>query len=316
LNGGAPRLVGDLMCSSARWSPDNRRIACVRGTNIFVANSDGSAARIVGSFSSFPGNVIWSPDGTRLRFLLYDQLARTASSWEITLPQNIETSASAPARLNLGPSCCDDWSWTRNGQSFAYTRPDSNGILSLAVTSENRSLLDRFPYESKLPLKVGEIVSLAPGQTEDSLFIISKSTSRGELLKFDARHKTLQLIFNGLSVDYLFFSRDGQWMTYVDRLGHPTAIKLLSWGNCLTGPGESFSSAGMAEVRKRPHRVTTIKEPRPGLQTANLLSTPTSCVRTRSPVGCGAWICQRGGWRFCPIVRDSAQQDGLRTENI
>jgi len=218
LNGGAPRLVGDLMCSSARWSPDNRRIACARGTNIFVANSDGSAARIVGSFSTFPGNVVWSPDGTRLRFLLYDQLARTASSWEITLPQNIATAASAPARLNLGPSCCADWSWTRNGQSFAYTRPDSNGILSLAVRSEKRSLFDRFPYESKLPLKVGEIVSLAPGKTEDSLFIISKSTSRGDLLKFDARHKTLQVIFNGLSVDYLFFSRDGHWMTYVDRL--------------------------------------------------------------------------------------------------
>ena len=37
------RRVGDLLCHSARWSPDGHRIACATGTRIVVLNTDGAA---------------------------------------------------------------------------------------------------------------------------------------------------------------------------------------------------------------------------------------------------------------------------------
>ncbi|HEU4751575.1 MAG TPA: DPP IV N-terminal domain-containing protein, partial [Armatimonadota bacterium] len=71
--GGTPRtLLPDA--SSAVWSPDGRRIACVRERDLWIVAPDGSAARSLGipagtsavNSAKFPA---WSPDGHRLAFV-------------------------------------------------------------------------------------------------------------------------------------------------------------------------------------------------------------------------------------------------------
>src|SRR5262249_43970460 len=67
---GPPRRVGEATCAAARWSPDNRKIACARGTMIFIMDANGSPQQALGPFSMPVGGLIWTPDGLRLRFVM------------------------------------------------------------------------------------------------------------------------------------------------------------------------------------------------------------------------------------------------------
>ncbi|HEY6250105.1 MAG TPA: hypothetical protein VI685_09090, partial [Candidatus Angelobacter sp.] len=53
-------------------------------------------------------------------------------------------------------------------------------------------------------------------KSDNSLYVLVQNPYRGELLKFDSKRKTFETYLQRLSAYYLSFSRDGQWMTYVN----------------------------------------------------------------------------------------------------
>src|SRR5262249_47548843 len=124
-HGGAPHRLGDAQCFVARWSPDNRRIACGDKTKIIVMDADGGNPRPVEIFSSPVLNLVWNPDGKGLRYVLEDLATHTNSQWEVAI--NDDGSPTQALNLGLGARCCMDWAWTHDGNSFFFTELDENG---------------------------------------------------------------------------------------------------------------------------------------------------------------------------------------------
>ncbi len=218
--GGVPHRVGSLMCHTARWSPDNHQIAYSRGTSLFVSNANGSGEKPLGTFTITPVQLEWSPNGTRLRFLLRPtdgSAAQSASAWEIEIGSGAMTPPAS--RLPLDQGCCEDWAWTRDGTAFAYVRTNGDGQPTLVVQPQPRALAPWIRNRGELPLRIGAIGGLAPAKAGDRLYLlIANSPHRGELLKFDVKQMAFQTFLPGLSGNYISFSQDGQWITYVSTL--------------------------------------------------------------------------------------------------
>lgn len=213
--GGPAWRVGDIMCEFARWSPDNQRIAYVSGRTIGVASSDGTHKRTVASLTSSASKLAWSPDGKRLRFVLGDP-EMEPSPWEIQIESDTDRTPDPPVRLPFGQNCCLDWGWTFDGSSFVDVRVDANDRQNLEVLPDKAPFSDSHMGQSEFPVRIGKIQSLAPDESNDAIYLLIESAVRGELLRIDSKSKSLQTILHGLSADYLSFSRDGLWMTYVN----------------------------------------------------------------------------------------------------
>jgi Tol biopolymer transport system component len=213
--GGTPHQVGDVLCGMARWSPNNRKIACSVRTMIVVMNADGSNAQPVGSFSSHVGQVLWTPDGLRLRFALEGITEGTYSAWEIPASKN---AIDAPAQQIPLISTCLDWTWTQSGKAFVYARCDPDGRGRLMVAPENG--LQTGMGEAELPVNIGAILGITSVKGRDTLYLLIGNAPRGELLKFDGNQRAFQTFLPGVSAAYLAFSGDGQWMTYSNTLDY------------------------------------------------------------------------------------------------
>lgn len=213
-SGGAARRVGDLSCRVARWSPDGRRVACVQGTTIKVANADGTNVQTLASLASTASALVWAPDGGRLRFLMGEFLASPAvSAWEI------ETKSGAgkqPVALSLGDDCCVNWSWSENGEHFVYMRRGADDRPILESISGTAGSSHTVVPDNELPVQTGTVLDFATDERNHRLYLLIKGAERGELLRVDPRANTFQAFLPGLSAHYVAFTRDGRWMTYVN----------------------------------------------------------------------------------------------------
>jgi Tol biopolymer transport system component len=216
--GGTPQRVGNILCRSARWSPDNTTIACATGTSIILVNSDGSAPRTLASFPFVPGNPLWSPDGQQLRFVLLDTLRHSTSSWEMPVTNAGNPASPTATKLSISTTGIADWTWIREDKDFAFLDYDSDRKSRLMVIPERENGTSHPPKQIELPVKIETVTGVASGGTNSTLFLMVQNPYRGELLKFDPRRKVLQTFLNGLSAEFLSFSRDGQWMTYINTL--------------------------------------------------------------------------------------------------
>ncbi|HET9282330.1 MAG TPA: hypothetical protein VFR24_10250 [Candidatus Angelobacter sp.] len=224
LDGGAPQRIGNIPCHFARWSPDNTRIACSAGTTIIVMNSDGSTHQVLGPFPGVINDLIWSPKGSKLRFVLQDQHTIRNVAWEIEVGKSETSMQSVPTKLSWGEDCCLGWAWTPDGGNFVYASYDGKSTLYVqSDTSSSENL------QTELPINIGSSTAITANRNGDGMYLLISKGSRGQLLKFNSRQKALQAILPGLAADFLSFSRDGQWMTYT------TAADFSLWRSRIDG---------------------------------------------------------------------------------
>jgi Tol biopolymer transport system component len=214
--GGAGRRVGELLCHSARWSPDNRRIACATGTRIVVLNTDSASEYTVGSFSLPVASVLWSPDGLRLWLALFDVVAGAYSPWEIDVPDGNPPILPIARRLPLGSDCCPAWTWFGKDHNFAYVIPNSDlDKWDLFVRPNSRGFARWFGRDTEVPARIGPVAQLADGKTGNSLYAVVSGKIHGELLKFDSSQKVFHTVAPGFLATFIAYSPDRRWMTYV-----------------------------------------------------------------------------------------------------
>jgi serine/threonine protein kinase len=208
LLGGSPRRLGDIIAETAAWSPDGKHLIYTRLGNVFLANSDGAGSR---KFLSVPGdilNIAWSPDGSTVRF----DATETAG----TVGQQVEWEAAADGSglrwvfqgwHNPPDECCGKW--TADGKYFVF---ESGGqIWALA---QDTGLFGSQPKPFQLTSSPLSLSSPLPGKDGKKMFVVGQ-TYRGELTRYDAKAGRLVPFLGGISAEYVDFSRDGQWVTYV-----------------------------------------------------------------------------------------------------
>lgn len=204
---GTARRLGDLEAHDARWSPDGVQLAFIRGRDLFVARSDGSSARRLATVAEHSGDLVWSPDGRRIRFRGGFPGRSDTRLWEV----GIEGGKPEPVLPHWDYEQ-QFGEWTPDGRFFVLYSP-TDFRLWLAPEGWRRSLLGRNGLH---PLTVGPLRFRHArfASKASSLFVLGE-IPRGELLRWDALRGQFVPYRIGLAADQLDFSRDGRWVTYV-----------------------------------------------------------------------------------------------------
>ncbi|MGA7314394.1 MAG: winged helix-turn-helix domain-containing protein [Silvibacterium sp.] len=231
---GNVRRIGDLFADAGAFAPDGRTIAVGWNHALYVVNSDGTNPKEIAQLSGTASSIRWSPDGKRLRLTIMDPKTLGSSLWEL-LKDGISLHEILRGWNPVPAECCGRWSPDGSWYVFQSTRDGRTDIWALPEPS---GLIDRKPREP-IQLTAGPINSLAPEMSLDGrkLYMIGQQL-RGELNRYDARLKQFVPYLNGVSAEFVDFSRDGKWIAYVSFPDHLLWRCNVQGDHCLqlTGP--------------------------------------------------------------------------------
>jgi len=209
---GSPRPVGDLHATDTRWSPDGRTIACFVGSELYLVNPDGNNLRKLATLPGEPFYLFWSPDGKRLRFSVADTRGSGIALWQADLPSN-----TVQPVFPDWPSSGQGWpgGWTPDGQYFFYTAL-GDGTRNVWAIREKDEMLRRVNPQP-VQITAGPLTFHVPTPSKDgkSIFAVGEQL-RGELVRYDVAKQQFVPYAQGISADHVTFSRDGNWMAYVE----------------------------------------------------------------------------------------------------
>ena len=207
---GSPRRLGDFVAGSASWGPDGR-LAFTKGTELYMADHDGSNAHKIATAQDFAANPRFSPDGKRIRFTVANRINNTATMWEVQ--------ADGTGMRQLLPG------WNRPpGEFSSVWMPDGRYFLFMSLRDRNvniwtlpdRSSWWRKVSEAPVQLTTGPLQYGNPLPSKDGKQIFAIGTQpRAELVRYDAKSGELVPFLGGISAGDVEFSKDGEWVTYV-----------------------------------------------------------------------------------------------------
>jgi serine/threonine protein kinase/Tol biopolymer transport system component len=211
LPSGTPRRLADVVGHAGAWSPDGRKLAFAKGSDLYLANADGTDARKLITVSGIPADLRFSPDGAHFRLTVSNPEGNSSALWEV----RTDGTGLHPLLPNwhaLAAECCGTWS------------PDGRYYFFLDYTPAGWNLWAQrqsagiFQTASSTPIQLttgpSSFGSLAPSPDGKKLFVAGRQ-GRGELVRYDARSHQFVPFLSGVSAGELDFSRDGKWVTYV-----------------------------------------------------------------------------------------------------
>jgi Tol biopolymer transport system component/DNA-binding winged helix-turn-helix (wHTH) protein len=213
LPAGSPRRIGDIEGGWGCWSPDGKHFLFAKDAGLYISASDGSAAKmILSGTDGNPGQLRFSPDGSRIRFTVFNRQARTETLWEVR-PDGSDLHQLLTDWRSPHNECCGRW--TPDGRYYVFESEAGGGAHDIFALAETRGLFSRAPRE---PIRVtfGPLRFEAPLVSLDQkkLFVLGWH-QRGELVRYEARSGKFVPFLAGISATDVAFSRDGQWVTYV-----------------------------------------------------------------------------------------------------
>jgi Tol biopolymer transport system component len=211
INKGTPQRLGDLTGRYATWSRDNKHLVFVKGSTIFLANADGSAAHELYSASGSVFSPRFSPDGKRIRFSVGSTIQNTTSIWEVGI-----NGSNAHALLDgwqrASAACCGNW--TANGAYYIFqvTQTSPSNLTTLWAISDSNSAGKATPFQlTNGPISFGNAL---PSHDNKRVWALGVQPT-GEVVKYDAGEKKFVSLLSGVSATDLDYSPDGKWVTYV-----------------------------------------------------------------------------------------------------
>jgi serine/threonine protein kinase len=206
--GGSPRRLGNLTAETAAWSPDGKKLAYTNLGDLFLANSDGSDSRKLTSVQGDILNLTWSPDSSHLRFDSSGSAGTATQQLEREISvDGTNLHALLQGEHNLPDACCGRW--TADEKYFVFQ--SSGQIWALP---RKGTLFHSEPQPVQLTSSPLSLSSPLPSKDGRRLFVIGQNF-RGELTRYDAKSGQLAPFLGGISAEYVAFSKDGQWVTYV-----------------------------------------------------------------------------------------------------
>lgn len=211
LPSGSPRRLGDLVASSAAWSPDGQQLVFTRDSALYLANPDGANPRLLLKVQGAPSDVRYSPDGQRIRFTISQRDRIDSAIWEVRADGS-QPHPLLPGWHDSSSECCGQWS--PDGRYFYF--------LSASANSNDVFVLDDHPgffrkaSTGLVRLTTGPLQFnfVAPSSDGRKLFVHA-TQPRVQVVRYDSRSQQFVPYMPGISATDLAFSRDGQWVAYV-----------------------------------------------------------------------------------------------------
>jgi Tol biopolymer transport system component/predicted Ser/Thr protein kinase len=204
--GGSARRLGDGR--AAAWSPDGQMIVYANGHDLFLAKSDGAEPHKLVSAPDRTFDPAWSPDGTVIRFSTGDYSTTQSSLWQVSI-KGTSLHPLFPAWHTPPDECCGKW--TPDGKYFVFQ--SKGNVWALAEKGNWFGRADGQPFQ----LTSGPMTFSSPLPSKDGkkLFVVG-ALARGELVRYDAKSAEFVPFLSGISADSVSFSKDGQWVAYVN----------------------------------------------------------------------------------------------------
>ena len=215
---GAPARVGTVTAYNGLLSPNGDRIGYIKtdGT-VHVANIDGSNERALSIGTGRKAHAITSwVDQDTLVIDQGDTQTDQGSPWKI----NVETGKALPIfpEDTQSPLRSGGARWFPQNDAFILVRFRGKESDIWAVPSGGGFLWKR---KELARLTSGPMAYIAPLPSADGkrIFVFG-SLYRAELVRYEAVAKQFVPFLGGISAGHVAFSRDGQWVAYVDYPGN------------------------------------------------------------------------------------------------
>jgi len=210
LPAGSPRRM-EIVGHDAAWLPDGR-LVFGKGSDIFLAEHEGSNARKLLTAPGPPSGIRLSPDGSRIRFTVTAAFVGGVSSlWEAradgTNPHPL-----LPNWNNPPQECCGNWTSTGEYFIFQSTR---NGLSSLWAIA-NQHPFWRKASRDPVQLTTGPVNFGSPLPSRDGKRLFVQGWQpRAEMVRYDAKSGGFLPFLASTAASQVDFSRDGKWAAYV-----------------------------------------------------------------------------------------------------
>lgn len=206
--GGQAFRVGGLTAHDATWMPDGQHILYAAGNALFVSGEDGQDSQ---HLIDLPGRAFWlrwSPDGQRLRFTILDAESGAPSLWEFSAA-NHHVHPLLAGLSQLSSPCCG--SWTTDGKSYVF-QASQEGFTD--IWKMHGAGADRNPVR----LTNGPLGYQSPATGPGSSRVFFTGTDyRSEMFVYSSvAHRFLPLANNLGSAALVDYSRDGQWVAWLN----------------------------------------------------------------------------------------------------
>jgi Tol biopolymer transport system component len=210
--GGSPRRLGETVGETAAWSPDGKMLAYSNLSDLFVAKADGTEARKLLTVKGDIKDIAWSLDASRLRFDTTESAGTLGQQLEWEVSVSLSVAGTDLHRLLAGwqdppDECCGKW--TADGRYFVFQSKSQIWALP-----RKGSFLHPEPKPIALTSSPLSLSSPLPSRDGKKLFMIGQ-TYRGELMGYDSKKGQFAPFLGGISAEYVAFSNDGRWATYV-----------------------------------------------------------------------------------------------------
>jgi DNA-binding winged helix-turn-helix (wHTH) protein/Tol biopolymer transport system component len=208
VSGGPPRNLG-WSGADANWM-QNGELLLANNNALDVIAKDHVSKRRFASLSGLPYWLRWSPDGRFLRFTLQGVDTHGPTIWEISS----DGSHLHPLPLNLSIVNASRGSWSPDGKYFIFQASHPGGLDIWAVREKG----DWFHRVNHKPVRLtsGPLNYHSPEWSADGrkIFVVGE-LMRAELHRYDRAHQTFVPYLEGISLESVDFSSNGQWMTYI-----------------------------------------------------------------------------------------------------
>ena len=208
---GSRHRLGGVAPSGAAWSPDQHRIAYVKGRAFFVGNTDGTEARQIVTLPGGVSWIQWSPDANKLRFTVADPQTNATSIWEVKADGG-DLHPLLPGWNRPPAECCG--SWTPDGKYFVFQSTHGGRSDIWALREQGKFLRPGKSQPAQLTSGPLDFLGPVPSKDGKRLFVIG-SQPRGELARYDAKSQQFVPYLSSLSGDSVAFSKDGRWVAFV-----------------------------------------------------------------------------------------------------
>ena len=210
LPAGSPRALGDILGQEASWGPDGK-VYFAKRNDVYVAEPDGTNPHKLLSVSDPASRLTVSPDGTRIRLTVSNQVNNTSALWEARIDGS-DLHAVFPGWNNPPSECCGKW--TSDGKYYVF-QSTHEGATNIWISAD-RSSWWRKTSPQPVQLTTGPLQFNGPLPSKDAkkLYVVGVQ-ERAELVRYDAKSGQFIPFLGGISAGDVEFSRDGQWVTYV-----------------------------------------------------------------------------------------------------
>jgi Tol biopolymer transport system component/DNA-binding winged helix-turn-helix (wHTH) protein len=212
----SPRPLTDVRVGAdfngAKWSPNGQRLVYANGSNLFLAQSDGSEPRRLITSKGIVSNPVWSPDGKSVRFVATESATSDVGTLLEVSAEGGEPREVIPQWRKKSSQIFGDW--TPDGRYFLFLA-GPNDRPDIWAIRENRSFLNLRKHEP-VRLTAGPIRYGSLAFSPDGKRIFTRGIElRGEVERYDRKSAQFVPVRPALSADCCVYSNDGQWMAYV-----------------------------------------------------------------------------------------------------